>query len=603
MSRLPILLACIGLSACAPGDDRPFNATEEASRAADAAAQSVEEGVTAAEAPATNAWTKGAMVAAADPRAVEAGLEMLRQGGSAIDAAIAVHSVLGLVEPQSSGIGGGAFMVYYDRAKDEITVFDGREVAPASTTPDHFMKDGKPLGFLEAWQSGKAVGVPGQIALYKTSHEAAGKLEWDALFQPAIKLAEDGFEVSPRLAGLLANPRLRGAVRLDDLPASSEYFYPGGEPLPVGFIRTNPDYAATLSAIADSGPAAFYEGDIAQAIVDAVNGDAVPGDMSLEDLSTYSVKVRPALCGDRTDHYRICSAPPPSSGGVTQNMIMGLYDLLEPTDETSMTEEGYLKAFVDAQRLAYADRDHYLADADFVPVPSKDLINPAYLRVRAKEAFAPDAASFPGDPGVALGRDPIRPLWGEDATEHAPGTTHISIVDADGNAVSMTSSIERAFGSRLMTRGFMLNNQLTDFAFRPNTRGGALIANSAMPGKRPRSSMAPTLVFDGRGQVVMAIGSPGGTSIIGYVTKALIAALDWKLNIQSAVDSANFLSRNDGLRIEAGTRLEKMVPALEKIGHQVKLFNRASGLNGIFVNEGGLEGGTDKRREGVALGD
>ena len=450
MSRLPILLACIGLSACAPGDDRPFNATEEASRAAEAAAQSVEEGVTAAEAPATNAWTKGAMVAAADPRAVEAGLEMLRQGGSAIDAAIAVHSVLGLVEPQSSGIGGGAFMVYYDRAKDEITVFDGREVAPASTTPDHFMKDGKPLGFLEAWQSGKAVGVPGQIALYKTSHEAAGKLEWDALFQPAIKLAEDGFEVSPRLAGLLANPRLRGAVRLDDLPASSEYFYPGGEPLPIGFIRTNPDYAATLSAIADSGPAAFYEGDIAQAIVDAVNGDAVPGDMSLEDLSTYSVKVRPALCGDRTDHYRICSAPPPSSGGVTQNMIMGLYDLLEPTDETSMTEEGYLKAFVDAQRLAYADRDHYLADADFVPVPSKDLINPAYLRVRAKEAFAPDAASFPGDPGVALGRDPIRPLWGEDATEHAPGTTHISIVDADGNAVSMTATVEAAFGSSLM---------------------------------------------------------------------------------------------------------------------------------------------------------
>ena len=603
MRRLPILLTCIGLSACAPGGDGQFNATEEARRAAEAAeqARSAEEGVAEVDQPAQEAWTKGAMVAAADPRAVEAGLEMLRQGGSAIDAAIAVHSVLGLVEPQSSGLGGGAFMVYYDHASDEITVFDGREVAPASTTPDHFMKDGKPLGFLEAWQSGKAVGVPGQIALYKTSHEAAGKLDWETLFQPAIKLAEDGFEVSPRLAELLANPRLRGAVRLDDLAVSSEYFYPGGEPLPAGFNRTNPDYAATLTAIAAEGPSAFYEGEIAQAIVDAVNSDATPGNMSLEDLSAYSVKIRPALCGDRADGYRICSAPPPSSGGVTQNMIMGLYDLLEPTTEAEMTEEGYLKAFVDAQRLTYADRDHYVADADFVPVPSKDLINPAYLRVRAKEAFAPDAASFPGDPGVALGRDPIRPLWGEDATEHAPGTTHISIVDTEGNAVSMTATVEAAFGTSLMVHGFMLNNELTDFSREP-TKGTKPVANAPGPLKRPRSSMSPTIVFDPDGDLFMVTGSPGGNSIVAYVSKTLVGVLEWGKTAQEAINLPNIIARGDtvGVEIDVPGGMEA-ADALREMGYDVEeREGENSGLHVIIVREDGLEGGADPRREGVA---
>ena len=602
MRRLPILLTCMALASCAPGDDRPFNATEEARRAADAAQQTAtsETDAIATEAE-VDAWTKGAMVAAADPRAVEAGLEMLRQGGSAIDAAIAVHAVLGLVEPQSSGIGGGAFMVYYDRDADEITVFDGREVAPASTTPNHFMKDGKPLGFLEAWQSGKAVGVPGQIALYKTSHQAAGKLDWATLFQPAIKLAEDGFEVSPRLAGLLANPRLRGAVRLDDLPASADYFYPNGEPLPVGFIRTNPDYAATLSAIAESGPSAFYEGEIAQAIVDAVNSDANPGAMSLEDLADYSVKIRPALCGDRADGYRICSAPPPSSGGVTQNMIMGLYDLLEPTEEADMTEENYLKAFIDAQRLAYADRDHYVADSDFVTVPATDLINPAYLRVRAKEAFAPDATTHPGDPGLALGRDPVRPLWGEDATEHGPGTTHISIVDADGNAVSMTATVEAAFGSSIMVKGFMLNNELTDFSRQP-TKGTKPVANAPGPKKRPRSSMSPTLVFDPAGDLFMVTGSPGGNSIVAYVSKTLVGVLEWGKSAQEAIDLPNIIARGDtvGVEIDRPGGMEA-ADALRELGYKVEeREGENSGLHVIIVREDGLEGGADPRREGIA---
>ncbi|MEE2921772.1 MAG: gamma-glutamyltransferase [Pseudomonadota bacterium] len=603
MRRLPILLACMGLSACAPGEDATFNASEEARRAAEAADAARMAGTEQdpAETAAPEAWTKGAMVAAADPRAVEAGLDMLRQGGSAVDAAIAVHAVLGLVEPQSSGIGGGAFMVYYDHARDEITVFDGRETAPASTTPDHFMKDGQPLGFLEAWQSGKAVGVPGQIALYKTSHDAAGKLDWDALFQPAIQLAEEGFEVSPRLANLLANPRLRGATRLDDLPASSAYFYPDGEPLPVGFLRTNPDYADTLKAIAASGPSAFYEGEVAEAIVNAVNGDASPGNMTLEDLSAYSVKLRPALCGKRADDYRICSAPPPSSGGVTQNMIMGLYDLLEPTDEAEMTEEAYLKAYVDAQRLAYADRDHYVADADFVPVPSKDLIDPAYLRVRATEAFAPDGASFPGDPGLALGRDPMRPLWGEDATEHAPGTTHISIIDSDGNAVSMTATVEAAFGTSIMVKGFLLNNQMTDFSRQP-TKGTKPVANAPGPLKRPRSSMSPTLVFDPEGDLFMVTGSPGGNSIIAYVSKTLVGVLEWGKTAQEAINLPNIIARGDTVGVEIDVPGgPQAAEALREMGYEVQeREGENSGLHVIVVREDGLEGGADPRREGVA---
>jgi len=343
-------------------------------------------------------WTKGAMVAAADPRAVEAGLEVLRRGGHAVDAAIAVHAVLGLVEPQSSGLGGGAFMVVYERATGEITVFDGRETAPMAAGPDLFLRpDGEPMDFVSAWQSGLSVGVPGQVALYHAGHERFGQVAWESLFDDAISLAEEGFVVSPRLADLLANERLRQFMRLDDedQPAAL-YFYPGGEPLKAGDRRSNLAYGRTLRAVASDGPAAFYEGPLAAAMVRAAEAGEDGGALSFADLASYEVIERDALCGPfRT--YRICSAPPPSSGGVTQVAILGLYDrLLSSADQSG--EETVLISWVEAQRLAYADRDHYVADPDFVTVPAADLIDPAYLDVRAGEAGPRDATPPPGDP-------------------------------------------------------------------------------------------------------------------------------------------------------------------------------------------------------------
>ena len=548
------------------------------------------------------AWTKGAMVAAADPRAVEAGLEILRDGGNAIDAAIAVHAVLGLVEPQSSGIGGGAFLVYYDHASDTVTVFDGRETAPAAATADLFVKDGKVMGFVPSWQSGRSVGVPGQIALYKAAHDASGRADWASLFTPAMRLAEDGFEVTPRLAALLAEPRLRGAIRLDDNPETAAYFYPDGQPLAAGSLRTNPAYAATLAAIAENGPAAFYSGSIAAEIVDAVNEGPDGGVMTLEDLAAYEVVTRDAVCGELQSGYKICSAPPPSSGGIAQNMIMGLYEYLRPPAQNAEDERLYLKAFVDAQRLAYADRDHYVADADHVPVPTADLINPAYIKARALEAFAPDAKSFPGDPGVVLGKEPLRQMWGEDPTEPGAGTTHISIIDQDGNAVAMTATVEAAFGSSRWAAGFLLNNELTDFAREP-TKGGKPVANAPGPDKRPRSSMSPTIVFDKGGDLFMVTGSPGGNSIVAYVAKTLVGVLEWNKTAQEAANLPNVIARGDTVAVEVDIEGgAEAAEALRELGYTVEeRTGENSGLHLIVVREGGLEGGADPRRDGVAL--
>ena len=564
------------------------------------AASTTEAQVTAQDSQ--QAWTKGAMVAAADPRAVEAGLEILREGGNAIDAAIAVHAVLGLVEPQSSGIGGGAFLVYYDHAKDTVTVFDGRETAPASATADLFIKDGKVMDFLPAWQSGRSVGVPGQIALYKAAHDAAGRADWATLFAPAMRLAEDGFEVTPRLAALLAEPRLRGAIRLDDNPETAAYFYPDGQPLAAGSVRTNPAYAATLAAIAENGPAAFYTGSIAAEIVDAVNEGPDGGAMTLEDLAAYEVVTREAVCGELQSGYKICSAPPPSSGGVAQNMIMGLYEYLRPAAQNAGDERLYLKAFVDAQRLAYADRDHYVADADHVPVPTADLINPAYIKARALEAFAPDAKATPGDPGIVLGKEPLRPMWGEDPTEPGAGTTHISIVDQYGNAVAMTATVEAAFGSSRWAAGFLLNNELTDFSREP-TKGGKPVANAPGPDKRPRSSMSPTIVFDNDGDLFMVTGSPGGNSIVAYVAKTLVGVLEWNKTAQEAANLPNVIARGDTVAVEVDVEGgAEAAEALRELGYNVEeRTGENSGLHLIVVREGGLEGGADPRRDGVAL--
>jgi gamma-glutamyltranspeptidase/glutathione hydrolase len=595
-------LAALLLSACAaPDGKQDVSVSEAAQSAAEAAAtEALEAEVEVAD---ENAWTKGAMVAAANPEAVEAGLAILREGGTAVDAAIAVHAALGLVEPESSGIGGGGFMVYYDHASGEVTVFDGRERAPAAATPEYFMKDGEVMDFFSSWQSGRSVGVPGAVALYKSAHDAAGKLDWEELFQPAITLAEDGFVVERKLAATLANDRLQQYVRLDDLPESAAYFYPDGVPLAEGSIKTNPAYAETLKRIATEGPSAFYSGEIAESIAYAVSHDpSLPGAMTVEDLANYEVAVRPALCGVEPDGYEVCSAPPPSSGGVTQNMILGLYDRLKPTSEEEATEEGFLKAFVDAQRLSYADRDHYVADADFVPVPAAELIDPIYLDVRATEVFAPDQHATPGDPGIALGRGPMRQMWGEDPTEHHPGTTHFSIIDPYGNAVSMTMTVEAAFGNSVMVHGFMLNNQLTDFSREP-TKGGKPVANAVAGNKRPRSSMSPTIVFDPEGDLFMVTGSPGGNSIVAYVAKTLVGVLEWGKTAQEAINLPNIIARGDVVGVEVDRDGgPEAAEALREMGYTVEeRQGENSGLHVIIVREDGLEGGADPRRDGVAL--
>ncbi|MEO1028455.1 MAG: gamma-glutamyltransferase [Pseudomonadota bacterium] len=550
----------------------------------------------------TSPWPHGAMVAAADHRAVEAGLKVLREGGNAVDAAIAVHAVLGLVEPQSSGIGGGAFMVSYTRATGDIAIYDGRETAPAGVTPKLFYDDkGEPMGFIERWQSGKSVGVPGQIALYKAAHDAQGQADWEGLFQPAIDLATEGFIVSPRLAGLLGNERLRGAIRLGENPGAAEYFFPDGEPLKEGDLRTNPAYADTLNQVAKLGPKAFYTGPIAEAIVEAARAGDDGGSLSLKDLENYEVRTRAALCGGfRT--FKICSAPPPSSGGVTQSMILGLYDrFMSDLEDYNFLVQVF--AFVDAQRLAYADRDHYVADADFVSVPADDLINPDYLDQRATERFAEGAFPTPGDPGLVLRDTPIKDMWGRDTTRDAPGTTHISIVDFEGNAVSMTATVEAAFGSSRWANGFLLNNELTDFAAVPEIEGKP-VANAPAPGKRPRSSMSPTLVFDENDDLFMVTGSPGGNSIIAYVSKTLVGVLAWDLTAQEAANFPNIIGRGQSVSVEVDRENgQELADELKAAGYDVReRRGENSGLHVIVVREDGLEGGADPRREGVALG-
>jgi gamma-glutamyltranspeptidase/glutathione hydrolase len=538
-----------------------------------------------------------AMVAAADARAVAAAHEMLRRGGGAVDAAIAAHAVLGLVEPQSSGLGGGGYMVVHDRDAGETLVYDGRETAPAGATPDLMMEDGRPIGFLLAMQSGRAVGTPGAVALYHAAHEAHGRLPWAELFEPAIRLAEEGFIVSPRLGAILASPRLKGAP-LSSPEGPGAYFFPGGEPLKAGDRRDNPAYAATLRAIAAKGPAAFYSGAIAEGMVAAARAEPRGGALSLEDLAGYEVGVAPALCGPFRA-FTICSAPPSSSGGVAMPAILGLYERLRA--DGPATRESQLADFVIAQQLGYADRDHYVADPAFVTVPAADLIAPAYLDARAAQPFAPGDAPRPGDPGAVLRGAPVVDMWGADASAAPPGTTHLSIVDHEGDAVAFTATIEGPFGSSRWTHGFLLNNEMTDFSFRA-TVNGKPVANAPAPGKRPRSSMSPTLVFDEGGEVFAVTGSPGGNSIVGYVSKSLVALLDWGMTAQEAADFPNIVARGQTVRVETATPLGKEVAGmLAAQGFKVQeVAGETSGLNLVVAREAGFEGGADPRREGVA---
>jgi gamma-glutamyltranspeptidase/glutathione hydrolase len=506
--------------------------------------------------------SKRFIVAAAHPLAVDAGVEMLARGGSAVDAAIAVQLVLGLVEPESSGIGGGAFLLYWSEKEKKLRTYDGREIAPAAAKPDRFVKDGKPLQFLEAAVGGRSVGVPGVLAMLELAHAKHGRLAWRELFAPAIRIAESGFDVSPRLRGVLKQERF---LR-EDAEARALY-YSGGQRV------VNKAYAATLRKLAQNG-GAFYGGEIAADIVRAVQ--ARGGDLTLEDLAGYRAIEREPVCAPYR-RYRVCSMGPPSAGGVAVLQILGLLER-KGFDRAPARSAAAMHLFAEAGRLAYADRARYGADPDFVPVPVLRLLDGSYLEKRAK-----------------LITERAMPLAPPGDTE-ASGTSHLSIADADGNVVSMTTTIEASFGSRVMARGFHLNNELTDFDFVP---GGA---NQVAPRKRPRSSMAPVVVFDADGRVRMALGSPGGPWIINYVAKTLVAALDWGLDAQAAIDAPNFGNRNGPTLLEEGRVPAALAAELKARGHETQLAPLMSGVHVIERVPDGWRGGADQRREGVALG-
>ena len=536
------------------------------------------------------------MIAAANPLAARAGLEMLRSGGSAVDAAIAAQMVLSLVEPQSSGIGGGGFLVHHAGATGRTETYDGRETAPAGARADLFSgPDGKPLTFRTAAVGGRAVGVPGLLRMLEAAHRNHGRLPWARLFAPAIGLAETGFRISPRLAKLIAGDR-----NLRTFDATHAYFYDDWDaPRAAGSLLVNRGLAETLRAVAEKGADAFYQGPIARDIVAAVATNRPnPGRLSLADMAGYRAKKRPPVCLAYRA-WRVCGMGPPSSGGITTLQTMGIlasFDLaaLKPVAGVPRLEAVHLIA--EASRLAFADRNATIADPDFVALPD-GLLQAGYLTRRAKQ-ISPTRSMGKAKPGMVS--VPLCPAPGDQ-----PGgksTTHLSVIDDAGNVVSMTTSIETVFGSRLMVRGFLLNNQLTDFAFRP-MRDGVPNINRVEPGKRPRSSMAPTIVFDKDGRVVLAVGSPGGTRIIGYVAKTLIAVLDWGMDIQAAIDLPHFVNRNGTTHLEQGTGMVALKPHLEALGHEVRVRPMTSGLHGIMVSKDGLMGGADRRREGVAIGD
>ena len=533
------------------------------------------------------------IVAAANPLAAAAGREMLRRGGTAVDAAIATQMVLNLVEPQSSGIGGGAVIVYWSAAEHRVVTFDGRETAPAAARPDRFLgPSGKPLAFYDAVVGGRSVGVPGALRALELAHRRYGRLPWAELFAPAIALAEQGFDVSPRLNALLArDPFLRLA------PTARDYFYDAG-----GTPKTrlaNPALAATLRAIATDGVDAFYSGPLAEAIATTVRSAATnPGDLTAADITAYEARERAPVCGAYRG-YRLCGMAPPSSGGVGVLEILGLlarFDLAR--DRPPSVAAVHL--FAEAGRLAYADRNRYLADSDFVPVPLKGLLDPGYLAERARlidPSHALTSPASPGDPPGAHARD-----GGLDRAPELPGTSNLAIVDDAGDALDMTTTIENVFGSRLMVAGFLLNNELTDFSFVPE-EDGKPVANRVEPGKRPRSAMAPTLVFDRDGGLMLVVGSAGGPAIINDVAKTIIAVIDWHYDLQAAMDLPNDGNRNGATEIEAGPGAQSMAAALKALGDKVQISDRPSGLSGILVTRQGLKGAADSRREGEALGD
>ena len=532
------------------------------------------------------------MVAAAHPMAVDVGLRMLARGGSAIDAAIAVQLVLNLVEPQASGIGGGAFILHYDAARNTATAYDGRESAPSAATPDMFIgSDGKPMRFQDAVVGGRSVGVPGVLRALEMAHARHGKLPWADLFKPAIAMAENGFALPAR-----AQIQIAADTVMPNNPKTRAYFYqPDGTPKPVGTILKNPEFAEVLRRIARDGPDAFYTGELAKEMVAAVrNHPTSPGTLTEADLAAYRARALEPLCAPYR-RFRVCGMPPPG-GGLT---VLQILAALERFDMKSIrpdsTEAVHL--FSEAGRLAYADRERYSADDRFAEVPIAGLADPVYNR-RRSELIKPEKSM-----GRAVAGTPekLAVAMGDGNTPEFPSTSHMSIVDSDGNAVSMTTSIESRFGSRVFVRGFFLNNTLTDFSMTA-TENGRPVANAIYPGKRPRSSMAPTLVFDDQGKLHLVLGSPLGSVIINFVARTLVSTLDWGMDIQSAISSPHFGSRNGPTEIEKGTSIENLAGALKAMGHEVRVVDLPSGLHGIMRTANGWQGGADPRREGIAKG-
>ena len=531
------------------------------------------------------------MIVTANPYATDIGAAILRGGGTAADAMVAAQAVLGLVEPQSSGMGGGGFLVWYDSKSGELITLDGRETAPLLANDRLFQNhNGEPIKFWDAVIGGRSVGVPGMPALLELAHSKWGKVQWADLFKQATALAEHGFIVSDRLSGLLEHEH----TRMSSSTKAKSYFFPKGQPLAQGELLINRDYAALMRQLADNGSDIFYFGPIADAIVYKVRENPRnPGLLNHEDLANYAVKERPALC-TKFRNYEVCGMGPPSSGAIGVGQILGM---INKFPKGKIRDPQTLRLIGDATRLAFADRGRYVADGDFVSVPTKELVEEQYLSKRASLLNRRNAI-----PVVTAG-EPIASLthrWAPDLSIEKPSTTHVSIIDAYGNALSLTSSIENAFGSRLMTNGFLLNNQLTDFSFR-SSANGTPIANRVEGGKRPRSSMAPTIVLED-GKIVLVIGSPGGSRIIPYVSNTIVAILDWGLDVQEAVSQPHAVNRFGIYEIEEGTSLTGLKKWLQELGYEIKERPLNSGLNVILKKDGKLYGGSDPRREGIAIG-
>jgi gamma-glutamyltranspeptidase/glutathione hydrolase len=502
-----------------------------------------------------------------------------------------MQMVLALVEPQSSGLGGGAFMVSYDAKRRHITTIDGRETASAAATPQLFMQDGKPLAFMDAVNSGLAVGVPGVLRALELAHQRHGRLPWARLMQPAIRLAEQGFAVSPRL-----HAQIKGNRFLAEQAAARDYFYPQGQAVPIGYVLKNPALAEVLRRIASEGVAAFYRGDIAKDMVQAVQTHSRPGALTLQDLAEYRATAREPVCGNYR-RYRLCGMGPPSSGAIAVMQMLGMLQQHDMASVLPNSREA-VHYFAEAGRLAFADRERYVADPAFMQVPVAAMLDSRYLAWRG--ALIDARLSM----GIAQAGDPLGMLKqrGESVAIDQPSTTHLVAIDAEGNAVSMTSTIESEFGSKIFVRGFLLNNQLTDFSLSPTDAQGRVVANRVEPRKRPRSSMAPIIVLKDD-KPYLLIGSPGGSSIILYVAKTLIGVLDWQLDIQQAIALPNMGSRNREIELEQGSDLERLQQSLRQSGHRVSIAPSPSGVHAIMIQPDALYGGADPRREGVALGD